>query len=274
MNLTVVMITLNEAHYISDAILQLSDLNCDVVVVDSHSKDRTVEIAESLGARVFLNEFSGFGNQWNFALNECSITTPWVMKIDPDERLNSELRAHIFEVIQTSADSSFWCDRRFYFMGADIGVSDKVLRLWRNGSCKFTETLVNEHPIVSGVTQKLRGALVHLDSPNLEHWLHKQNTYSSLEATKRLQKESIDFGGPILSNPLYRRGLIKKLFNFLPLRFHLMTFYCFFVLGAWKGGKNGWRWSVMRGYVFRLREYKFIEMTNDIKIDGMSKNGI
>ena len=93
--IAVVMISLNEGHNIKDVCENLSGWAQEVFLVDSYSKDNTIEIALSYGINVVQRKFRGFGDQWNFALNELPIESPWVMKLDPDERLSEELKNNI-----------------------------------------------------------------------------------------------------------------------------------------------------------------------------------
>ena len=99
--LTVVMITLNEAHNMAAVLDDLDGWAERVIVVDSYSKDATVDIALSRGAHVVQRRFRGFGDQWNFALGIPAGTT-WTMKLDPDERLTDGLRASIRDAIDMS----------------------------------------------------------------------------------------------------------------------------------------------------------------------------
>ena len=90
--LTVVMITLNEAHNMDAVCENLRGFARDIVVLDSFSKDDTVGIALRHGARVYQRKFTNFGDQWNTAILRLPISTPWVMKLDPDERLTPAQR--------------------------------------------------------------------------------------------------------------------------------------------------------------------------------------
>src|SRR5262245_33925995 len=79
----------------------------DVVVLDSLSTDRTVEIAERCGARVFRRKFDDFAGQRNYALDEIPFKNPWVFHLDADERFTEALRAECFEAAAKDAQSGF-----------------------------------------------------------------------------------------------------------------------------------------------------------------------
>ncbi len=107
------MISLNEAHNMEAVLQNLAGWAQEVFLVDSYSADDTIDIALKHGVQVVQRRFRGFGDQWNFALQELPITAPWTMKLDPDERLTDELKASIESwssgAIRTGSSSSAGC---------------------------------------------------------------------------------------------------------------------------------------------------------------------
>lgn len=144
------MITLNEGHNMEAVCHNLAGWAREVFVVDSYSRDDTVDIALRHGIRVVQRRFAGFGDQWSFALQRLPISAPWTMKLDPDERLSDELKTNLDEAILRVQGNGISLNRRLWFMGRPLPVRDALVRLWRTGSCKFTDIAVNEHPIVPG----------------------------------------------------------------------------------------------------------------------------
>jgi glycosyltransferase involved in cell wall biosynthesis len=171
--LAVVLLTLNEAHNMAAVLDSLDGLAAQVFVVDSFSSDGTLDIALSRGVHVVQREFKGFGDQWNFALRELPITAPWTMKLDPDERVSRRLGASLRAALDSSAPVSadaYTVTRRLWFLGKPLPVRQRILRVWRTGTCRFSDVLVNEHPLVEGRVAALDGDLEHHDSPSLTHW--------------------------------------------------------------------------------------------------------
>jgi len=252
--ITVVMITLNEAHSLEGALENVTGWAEQVIIVDSYSRDATVDIALRYGAKVVQRKFTGFGDQWNFAMS-LSTTSPWTMKMDPDERVSPRLKQLIVERLHAASESGFSFNWRLWFMGKPMPVSSPVLRLWRTGQCRFTNASVNEHPVVDGPIGHINGDLEHHDSPNLEHWLNKQNTYTSAEARAALAAASA--GG--LKDMTPRQQFIRTWFRRIPLRYQFYFMYCLLGRGAWRAGRVGWMWSHLRSEVMRLRQYKMIE---------------
>ena len=253
--ITVVMITLNEAHTLEGALENVTGWAEQVIIVDSYSRDATVDIALRYGTKIVQRKFTGFGDQWNFALS-LSNHSPWTMKMDPDERVSPRLKQLIAERLHAATDSGFSFNWRLWFMGKPMPVSSPVLRLWRTGQCRFTNARVNEHPVVNGALRHIDGELEHHDSPNLEHWLHKQNAYTSAEA-RAMTLMSAEGG---LRDMTPTQQMLRKWFYRLPARYQLYFLYSLIYRGAWRAGRAGWIWAHLRSEVLRLCEYKAYEL--------------
>lgn len=258
--LAVVMISRDEEHNMSAVLDNLRGFASEVFLVDSYSNDRTVDIALEYGVYVVQRPFRDFGDQWNFAMRGLPVKATWTMKLDPDERLTPELKEAIGETIMRDTCDAISFPRRLWFMGRPLPVRQDVLRMWRTGTCRFTESKVNEHPIVSGRHLRLAEELEHHDSPSLHHWYDKQNRYSTAEANIAYTGKGKTAVPRFWGTSLERRMWLKAAYHHIPFRHVLMQLYCFFWLGAWRGGKAGLIWSRMRADVFRMRELKRLEM--------------
>jgi glycosyltransferase involved in cell wall biosynthesis len=255
----VVMISLNEAHNLAAVLDNVAGWAREVFLVDSYSADRTVDIALARGVHVVQRSFTGFGDQWNFALR-LPIAAPWTMKLDPDERLTPELKAAIINAIAADDCDGIDVRRRLWFMGRPLPVRQTVLRVWRTGACRFSDVTVNEHPLVEGRKRLVAGELEHHDSPNLHHWYEKQNRYTSAEALGAFRGERLAVTPRFLGSALERRMWIKRAYAHVPFRHWLVHLYCLFGLGAWRAGRAGFIWARLRAEVYRMREYKRLEM--------------
>ena len=264
--IAVVMISLNEGHNLKDVCENLAGWAQEVFLVDSYSKDDTIDIALNYGINTVQRRFRGFGDQWNFALNELPIKSPWVMKLDPDERLTEELKNNISQMINNNQYDAFCIKRRLWFMGKQMPVYQKLIRIWRNGSCRFSNVLVNEHPIIEGIVKYVVGDLEHHDSPNLDHWLEKQNRYTTSEAITTYQKKPLSDKEILFGTSLQRRMWLKKNFYKFPFRYFLLFLYHFLYQGAYRAGREGYIWSRLRTDVMRLVDYKYTEMKITNKI--------
>lgn len=271
--LAVVMISLNEAHNMRAVLENLKGFAAEVFLVDSYSQDETVSIALEYGVHVVQKEFKGFGAQWNFALDHLPISSNWVMKLDPDERISDTLKTSIRQTLEKSnlPFQGYKISRRIWFMNKPLPVKHTLLRIWRTGKCRFSDVFVNEHPIVEGQTPLLQGNLEHHDSPHLHHWLDKQNKYTTAEALAVVQKAEMAAKPRIFGNTLERRMWLKKNYVHLPFRHFLMFLYCWCIMGAWRAGYAGFTWARLRALVYQMIEYKAKEMKLSGKIYTIPK---
>lgn len=256
----VVMISLNEGHNMEAVCQNLAGWAQEVFLVDSYSQDDTVDIALRHGVHVVQRRFRGFGDQWNFALRELPVTAPWTMKLDPDERLSDELKLNLLEAMQHSAIKGLSLNRRLWFMARPLPVLQPLVRVWRTGRCRFTDVAVNEHPVVEGRIGNVVGEMAHHDSPDLDHWLEKQNRYTTAEAIIAYNKSPLADAPRLLGTAFQRRMWLKKNFKRFPFRYVLLFFYHWLWQGAWRAGWVGYAWARLRADVMRLLEYKRREM--------------
>jgi glycosyltransferase involved in cell wall biosynthesis len=185
MTVSAVIITKNEEAMLPDCLSSLEWVD-EIVVVDSGSTDRTVEIAMGCGARISqFDDWPGFGPQKNRAIELA--TGDWVFSIDADERVSKELAAEIRAVAGGAGSyAAYAMPRLSSYCGRYMRHSgwwpDYVTRLFRRGQARFSDDLVHERLIVDGTVGKLAGTLVHESFAGLEEVLEKVNRYSSLSA--------------------------------------------------------------------------------------------
>ena len=256
----VVMIALNEAHNMEAVLQNLRGWAQQVFLVDSYSSDGTVDIALLHGVQVVQRRFCGFGDQWNFALSELPISAPWTMKLDPDERLTDDLKREIETEIVAGGADGFVCPIRLFFMERALPVRLRLIRIWRTGSTRFSQVDANEHARVEGEVRRLTADIEHRDSPDLHHWLEKQNKYTTAEAVSVYQQQKLADEPRLFGSKLQRRMWIKKHYMKFPFRYVAMFLYHYLVLGAWRAGWVGYAWSRLRCDVYRLWEYKLREI--------------
>jgi len=188
--LSVILITLNEERNI-EACLRSVEWADEIIVVDSQSTDRTVEIARSFTDKVFVIDWKGFAASKNFALQQAQ--SDWVLWIDADERVPAELATEIRQVIsQKPQEDGFAIARRAFFLGRWIKhcgwYPGYVLRLFRRGKACFNDNRVHEGLILQGRQGRLQNDLLHYTDDSLEHYLWKFNRYTSLAAQDLVQR--------------------------------------------------------------------------------------
>jgi glycosyltransferase involved in cell wall biosynthesis len=191
--LSAYILTFNEAEKIEAAIASVLWAD-EVVVVDSYSTDRTVEIAESLGARVVQVPFTGFGELRNRALAACRYD--WIFSLDSDERCTAAVRDEIRALIEAdSANDVYLVPRRSYFMGRWIRGSGwypnyRQPQLFRQGTMRYTLEPVHEgyELLTEKPLGKLQNAIWQFPFRNLDEVIRKMNRYSTLGAPKLAHK--------------------------------------------------------------------------------------
>ncbi len=258
--IAVVMISLNEGHNLPKVLENIKDFASEIHLVDSYSVDNTIDIALQYGVKVVQRQFVNFGDQWNFAVSQLPISAAWTMKLDPDEIVTDELKQQIKYCIANDNCDSISMIRRLYFMKRPMSIRQPILRIWKTGKGRFTEVEVNEHPIVEGVNIQLTGEIEHHDSPDLEHWIDKQNKYTTLEAKMAYQNAAMAAKPKLFGTKFERRMWAKKNFRYIPFRFTLLFLFNFLCRGAWRAGKAGYIWACLRSEVMWLREVKRKEM--------------
>lgn len=256
----VVMISLNEAHNMEPVLENLRGWAQEVFLVDSFSRDETVDIALRHGVHVVQRPFRGFGDQWNFALRELPITAPFAMKLDPDERLSDDLKTAIVEATARGGWDGLRVCRRWWFMGAPLPITESILRVWKTGLCRFSDVSVNEHPLVEGRIEEVSAELEHLDSPDLDHWFEKQNRYSTAEALNAFKGAPLAAEPKLFGNALERRMWLKSTLPRLPLHHHAQFLYYYLWKGMWRAGRVGYMSARLWSDVWRLIAYKRYEM--------------
>ena len=207
--LSVFLITKNCGEWL-DAVLGSVAGVAEIIVVDSGSTDDTLAIAERHGARIIHQEFLGYGQQKQVALDAC--TQPWVLNLDGDEVLDDTLRAAMFELVRRDDPTVIGGEVKFrdWFIGVPASKRTRAItrvRLWRRGYGRFSaEQIVHESvQLDAGRTVRLPGWVEHYGVESVALRVDKINRYSTLRA-------ELDA----------RRGKAPsalKLFTIFPLRF-------------------------------------------------------
>ncbi len=188
--LSVAIITKNEEANLRRTLESVRWAN-EIVVVDSGSTDKTVDIASAFGAKVIHEEWRGFGRQKNYAIEQC--TSEWVLSLDADEEVSEPLAQEITHLLEESpAADAYFVPRRSLFLGRWIRhggyYPDPKLRLFRKGAAWFEERTVHETMQCSGATRTLQGNLIHHAYPTLENYIEHMNRYSTLGAEQTVAK--------------------------------------------------------------------------------------
>jgi len=190
--LSVILITRNEELNLADCLASLEGIAHQIVVLDTNSSDRTLEIAKNYGAVIAQPaDWPGFGPQKNRAL--ALATGDWVLSLDADERLTPTLRSEILTAIHHSANvDCFSIPRLSWYCGRFIRHSgwspDYVDRLFKRGTASFSDDLVHERLLPNGQVAKLENPMLHYSFMDFSQVLQKIDRYSTASAEQAFAK--------------------------------------------------------------------------------------
>jgi glycosyltransferase involved in cell wall biosynthesis len=190
--LSVILITRNEELNLANCLASLEGIAHQIVVLDTNSSDRTLEIAKNYGAVIAQPaDWPGFGPQKNRAL--ALATGDWVLSLDADERLTPTLRSEILTAIHHSANvDCFSIPRLSWYCGRFIRHSgwspDYVDRLFKRGTASFSDDLVHERLLPNGQVAKLENPMLHYSFMDFSQVLQKIDRYSTASAEQAFAK--------------------------------------------------------------------------------------
>ncbi len=252
----------------------------EIFVVDSHSTDATVQIAEAHGAQVVQFDFNGtWPKKKNWALENLPFRNEWVFILDADEVLPPEAEQEFARAIANAGDiAGYWINRRFMFMGRWLRHSyypNWNLRLFRHSLGRYEKLTdadtqsgdneVHEHVIVQGPTGRLRSEMDHYAFPSVEVFVEKHNRYSNWEARVSADRQLARSSGALRSGPVERRRKLKRFSQHLPFRPLLRFLYIYLWQKGFLDGREGY-------YFARLHAtYEFLSIAKTYELTRTNK---
>ncbi|CUT04494.1 glycosyltransferase family 2 protein [Candidatus Chrysopegis kryptomonas] len=230
--LSVAIIAGNEEKNIGDCLESVKWAD-EIIVVDSESKDKTVEIARRYTDKVFIRKWEGYAPQKQFAIEQASCD--WILSLDADERVSPELREEIEKILENETEyDGFYIPRRNFFLGKWIKscgwYPNYQLRLFKRGKARVTQRKVHEGFVVDGKVGYLKGDIIHFTHPTLKETLAKINEYSSLSAEEKAHRKKVKSYDLILhplaaflSHYIIKRGFKDGVYGLMVSLIHAMT---------------------------------------------------
>ncbi|MCF6402784.1 glycosyltransferase family 2 protein [Chitinophaga filiformis] len=282
-SLTVIILTYNEEKHITRCIQNLKRVSDNIIIIDSMSTDRTVEIATALGAKVVQRPWPGnHSDQFNWALDNCNITTTWTMRMDCDEYLLDELIDEINTKLPQAKPETggFIIKRRVIFMDKWMKrggfYPHRLLRIWRTGTGRLEERAMDEHVVLEkGETEAFQFDMVDHNLNDLTWWTHKQNNYASREVKDLLDIErgttsennvDVSLSGEQSSR---KRWIKEKIYSRIPLfvRPFIYFIYRYFIRLGFLDGGAGLVWHFLQGFWYRfLVDAKMYELKRNNRL--------
>lgn len=253
MGISVVVITLNEEENIERCLGSLAFAD-EIVVVDSFSTDRTVELARKFTDKVEQREFTGYSDQKSYAMSLAK--GDWVLIVDADEVVTGDLAKEIVSAVKSGDCDGYKMPRISYFLGRPMRqcgwYPDYQLRLARKERARFAERLVHETLEVDGRCGTLRNDLLHHSYRDMDDYLRKMAAYSRAAARQKL----FDGGRFRLADMLFRPGF---------------TFFRKYVLQlGFAAGLRGFMLSGLSAYSVFLRYSILWDISKKERDDGNS----
>ena len=191
--ISVVIITGNEENNIKDCLKSATWAN-EIIVVDSESTDKTVELAKEFTDKVYIHKWQGYSAQKTLAIGYAK--NEWVVSLDADERITKALADEILNYdLENIKFDAFKMRRENYFLGKKINYcgwgNDYQLRLFKKSKTILNNRMVHEGFIVDGKISQLNNSIIHYSYKNLKDGFNKINEYSSLEAEEKNKSRKI-----------------------------------------------------------------------------------
>ncbi|SHM79471.1 glycosyltransferase family 2 protein [Chitinophaga sp. CF418] len=282
-SLTVIILSYNEEKHITRCIQNLKRVSDNIIIIDSMSTDRTVEIATALGARVVQRAWPGnHSDQFNWALDNCNINTTWTMRMDCDEYLLDELIDEINTKLPLAKPETggYIIKRRVIFMDKWMKrggfYPHRLLRIWRTGTGRLEERAMDEHVVLEkGETEAFEHDMVDHNLNDLTWWTHKQNNYASREVQDLLDIEKgttsennvdVSLSGEQSSR---KRWIKEKVYSKIPLfvRPFIYFIYRYFIRLGFLDGGAGLVWHFLQGFWYRfLVDAKMYELKRNNRL--------
>ena len=257
-DITAIILTRNEEVNIVDCIRSIISVAKRIVVVDSFSTDRTVELARNCGAEVYQHNFENYAKQYMYAVDTSKIETVWTLRIDADERLTPDSANELAEICNTNMNTDVaGIVLRFKknFLGRDLyhgGVYPwKKMNCYKTKYGTIEDRSMDEHIVLSqGTVVEMKNDCLHFDFKNLEYFINKHNWYSSRETVDYFEnqkniknKDELDFKTRIKMNFYYK----------LPLgvRAHIYYIYRYYFRMGFLDGKEGKIYAFLQAYWYR-----------------------
>ncbi len=266
---SVYILTYNEEIDIA-ACIESALMSDDLILVDSFSTDRTVEIASNYPIRIFQHKFETHGKQRNWMLENIETKHEWVYFLEADERMTTELGQECLEAIKNENLVGYYVAERMIFMGKWIRYSSQYprhqMRLFKKDKVHFTDYGHTEREVCHGATGYLKNTYPHYTcSKGLTRWLEKHNRYSSDEAAetlRQLQQGKVNWWDLFFGDTeVKKRRALKDLSLRMPFRPLVRWFYMYLILGGILDGRAGFAWCTLQAFY----EYLILLKVEELK---------
>jgi glycosyltransferase involved in cell wall biosynthesis len=276
--ISILVMTLNEEKNLPGCLdtVRWSD---DIHVFDSYSSDRTAEIAQEYGAKVWLRKFDNYGQHQNWGLENVPFKYPWVFSLDADERVTSKLAEAMQRAVQYPSDNvAFRVKRRDCFLDTwlkHVQMMAFYERLFRPEKMHY-ERLVHCVAKLDGPVGTVEGYLDHYPfSKGIADWVNRHNSYSTKEAQQivadNANAKPVDLAAVLFEKDSQeRRRNMKRLYYRMPFRPFIKFVVMYFLKGGFLDGAAGFIYAVLIAFYETLIGLKTAELRRGLKTPASS----
>jgi glycosyltransferase involved in cell wall biosynthesis len=257
---SIVILTFNSELSIAETLKSVATISDDTHIVDSFSRDRTLEIAQSFNANIVQHPFESYGAQRNWSIDSLRFKYGWQLHLDADERLTPELCQEILQLGDESEISGYYLPRRIQFLGRPIRHGGLCptwhMRLFRSGSGRCEARKYDQHfYVTSGKTRQLNGYMIDDLRMSLTEWTARHNRWAEAEVEELTSAvEPKNIRGKIAGSPVERKRFLRGIYNGFPLfvRPFGLFFYRYFVRLGFLDGPTGLIFYILQTFWFRF----------------------
>lgn len=281
-SIAAIILTKNEEKHIARCINSLKGICEEIFVIDSLSTDRTCEIAEELGAKVYKNPWKNYATQFNYGVYQCPIQSEWIWRIDADEFLEGNIGTAVKNTLSNCSENvnGVYVRKRIDFMGRPLlhggWYPSYHLKIFRKGHGDCENRWMDEHiRIFDGTTITIEeGNQVDANLNDLTWWTEKHNGYATREMVDMLMMEyGLDAKAQEVIPKFWgteeqrKRWLkIKYIKSPLFVRPFINFFLRYILKGGFLDGKEGFIWHILQGFWYRmLVDAKIFEIKKQFK---------
>lgn len=266
-DIAVIILTYNESRHLARALSSIGFAR-EVFVIDSFSTDETVALAKSGGAQVLQHAFKNYAQQFEWALSNAPITSDWIMRLDADEIIESDLAQEIITKLPLlpAEVTGINLNRKTIFQGRFIRHGGRyplmMLRIWRRGKARIEDRWMDEHMyLTEGTEITLRGGFADHNLNDLTFFTAKHNSYASREALDVLNGRHHLFDTPVVlgekataKQAKIKRFLKENLYNRIPFEVSAFAYFFFrYVIQlGFLDGREGLIYHVLQGFWYRF----------------------
>lgn len=261
-DITAIILTRNEEANIGKCILSIKPIIRRIIVIDSFSDDRTVELAKKNGAEVYQHEWENYSKQFIYGLTTFNIQTSWVLRIDADEELTPNVRDEVEYLCNANTNTNInGIVLRFEinFMGKQLrhgGVYPfKKMNVFKYGIGYMEERCMDEHIVLkTGRYIETKADCIHKDYKDMTYWINKHNLYANREVQDYfIKRDECNNLEGYEKHAKFKRKIKYRIYYKLPMgvRAHLYYIYRYYFKLGFLDGKEGKIYAFLQAYWYR-----------------------